>query len=55
LSRYEDAGYSYIPDDDIWVYVIPAPNKGLLGLVDGNSIQVKTIKSVYKESALNDD
>ena len=54
LGRYEDAGYSYIPDEDMWVYLIPAPNKGLIAVVDAISIQVKTIQSAYEESVKYD-
>ena len=54
MGRYEKTGYSYVTDYDEWVYVIPAPRKGLIAIVDDISIQVKTIQSAYKESIRDD-
>ena len=54
MGRYEQTGYAYVTDYDEWVYVIPAPRKGLIAIVDDISIQVKTIQSAYKESIRDD-
>ncbi len=55
LGNYDEVDYCYVKESNEWIYCIPAPDKGLFGLVDDKSIQVKSIKDVFKESALNDD